>query len=104
MAVQVAAQVRQLDQARRLEAGLELAAILAQLGLDVRQAEQRVDLLLGLEAVRLAGRVLEDAVLGDVQPLAHRHLAERRVVVLGAGEVLEQVAERLGRDDPQIDG
>ena len=34
----------------------ELAAVLAQLGRDPRQAEQRVDLLLGRAAVRLAGR------------------------------------------------
>ena len=33
--------------------GLELAAVLAQLGLDVREAERRVDLLLGLAGQRL---------------------------------------------------
>jgi hypothetical protein len=48
---------------------LELAAVLAQLGRDPRQAEALVDLLLGRAAVRLAGRVVEDPVLGDVQAL-----------------------------------
>ena len=43
------------------------------------------------------------AVLGDVQPAAHRRLAQRHVVRLGAGEVLQQVAELVGLDDAQVD-
>ena len=60
---------------------VELAAVLAQLGRDPRQAEALVDLLLGRAAVRLAGRVVEDPVLGDVQPAAHGRLAQRHVVL-----------------------
>ena len=54
---------------RALARRLELAAALAQLRLDVGQPERRVDLLLGRAAHRLARRVVEDPVLGDVQPL-----------------------------------
>ena len=83
MAVQVAPDVGELDQLgqpARLGGGRELAAVLAQLGLDVGEAEARVDLLLGREGLRLAGRVVEDAVLGDVQPAAHGRLAQGGVV------------------------
>ena len=81
----------------------ELAAVLAQLGRDPRQPEALVDLLLGRAAQRLAGRVVEDPVLGDVQPAAHGRLAQRHVVGLRAGEVLQQVAELVGLDDAQVD-
>ena len=67
------------------------------------QPEQRVHLRLGRAAVGLAGGVVEHPVLGDVQALAHGRVAQRHVVLLGAGEVLEQVAELVGRDDPQVD-
>ncbi len=67
------------------------------------EPEERVDLLLGRAAVRLAGRVVEDAVLGDVQPAADGRLAQRHVVGLRAGEVLQQVAELVGLDDAQVD-
>ena len=105
--VQVAAQVVELDQLRQPAAGrrrrLELAAALAQLGRDPVEPERRVDLLLGRAAHRLAGRVVEDPVLGDVQAAAHGRLAQRHVVRLGAREVLEDVAELVGLDDPQVD-
>ena len=61
-----------------------------------------VDLLLGRAAQRLAGRVVEDPVLGDVQPPPHRVLAQRHVVRLGAREVLEHVAELVGLDDLEV--
>ena len=51
----------------------------------------------------LAGAVVEHAVLGDVQPPAHCRLAQRHVVLLGAGEVLQQIAELVGGDDPEVD-
>ena len=49
VAVQVAADVLQLDQPRQrpVAGGLQLAAVLAQLRLDVGEAEALVDLLLG---------------------------------------------------------
>ena len=81
----------------------ELTAVLAQLGLDVVQAEQRVHLGLGGAPMGLAGGVVEQAVLGHVQALAHGGVAQRHVVLLGAGQVLEQVAELVGGDDSQVD-
>ena len=94
-------QLRQARPARRRR--LELAAPLAQLGRDPRQAEPLVDLLLGRAAQRLARRVVEDPVLGDVQAAAHGRLAQRDVVRLGAGEVLQHVAELVGLDDLEVD-
>ena len=107
MAVQVAPQLAGLQQAGESRAavrgGLQLPPVLAQLGLDVGQAQQRVDVGLGGAGPGLAGGVVEHPVLGHVQPLAHRHVPQRHVVLLGAREVLEQVAELLGGDDPQVD-
>jgi hypothetical protein len=37
-----------------------------------------------------------------VQTPAHRGLSQRHVVLLGAGEVLEQVAELVGGDDAEV--
>src|SRR6185312_11363637 len=81
----------------------QLAAVLAQLGLDVVQAEAGVDLELARERLGLAGRVVEDPVLGDVQPPLDGRLAEGRVVRARAGEVLEQAPEVLRRRDPQVE-
>ena len=102
VAVQVAADVRQLDQGRRLR--VELAAVLAQLGLDVGEAEQLVHLGLGRALPRRAARVLEDPVLRDVPARAHRACPQRRVVGPRAGEVLQQVPELRRRRDAQVDG
>ena len=108
MAVQVAADVRELDQVGQTGAavqsrGLELAAILAQLRLDVGEAEQLVQLGLARAGSRPADGVVEQPVLGDVQPSPHRAFAQRRVVLARAGEVLQQVAELRGLGDAQID-
>ena len=92
-------QLRQLAFARRLQ----LAAALAQLRLDVVVAEALVDLLLGLAGLDLAALGLGDPVLGDREAAGDRLFAQLHVVGLGAGEVLEQVAEGGGRDDPQVD-
>ena len=67
------------------------------------EPEARVDLLLGRAAQRLAGGVVEDPVLGDVQAAPHRRLAQRDVVRLGAREVLQHVAELVGLDDLEVD-
>ena len=87
---------RELDELRQRAVArrLELAAVLAQLRRDPRVAEERVDLLLGRERVHLAGLDLGDPVLGDREAAPHGRLAQRDVVVLRAGEVLEQVAVR----------
>ena len=82
---------------------LELAAALAQLRLDVVEPEPRIDLLLGRAGMRLTCLVVFDAVLAHVKALLHCVLAQRDVVLLGAGEMLEEVAELLRRDDPQLD-
>ena len=42
-------------------------------------------------------------MLGDREPLLHRPLAQLDVVLGRAGEVLEQVAVGVRRDDPQVD-
>ena len=90
---------RQLAGARRLQ----LAAVLAQLRLDVGVAEPLVDLLLALAERHLAALGVGDAVLGDREAAADRVFAQRHVVGLGAGEVLQQVAEGGRRHDPQVD-
>ena len=100
--VQVAADVRELDELRQLPLArrLELAAVLAQLRRDPVVAEEAVDLVFGRERVHLAALDLRDPVLGDREPAADGGLTQRHVVVLRAGEVLEQVAVRFGRHDP----
>ena len=96
----------ELDQPGQLPAGgrRQLAAVLAQLGLDVVESEQPIQLLLRGAGDRFLLPVGEDAVLGHVQSAAHRGFAQRRVVGPGAREVLEQVAELRGLGDPQVDG
>ena len=103
--MQVAAEVAQLDQVRQRPRArrLELAAALAQLGRDPLVAEVRVHLLLGLEGVHLARLDLRDPVLGDREPAPDGRLAQGDVVVLGAGEVLEQVAVAVRRHDSQVE-
>ncbi len=84
--------------------GRELAAVLAQLGLDVGQTEQSVDLLLGrarrrrAAARRRARRTRTRAGRAGRPLRAGATLWARR-----AGEVLQQVAEALGADDAQVD-
>ena len=99
MAVQVAAQVAELDQLRELAGRRrgDLAVALAQLRLDVVEAEPRVDLVLGRVAVDLAALGLGDPVLGDREPALDCALAQLDVVLGRAGEVLEQVAVCLRR-------
>ena len=103
--VEVAAEVGELDHAwqRALERRLDLAAVLPQRRRDPRQAQAFVDLLLGLGDDQVAGLRLEQAVLVQLQPLAHRHLADPDVVRLRAGEVDHRGAPGLERDDAQVD-
>ena len=84
-------------------AACELAHVLAQLGRDPGIAEPLVHGLFGLVREDLAGLGVLDAVLGDRELLADGLLTEGDVVRLGAGEVLEQVAVRLGRDDAEVE-
>ena len=105
MGVEVAADVVELDQLRQLAFArrLQLAAALAQLGLDVVVAEALVDRLLALAELDLAALGLGDPVLGDREAAGDRFFAQLHVVGLGAGEVLQQVAEGGRGDDPQVD-
>ena len=105
MRVQIAAHLAELDELRQLAAPrrLELAVVLAQLRRDRLVAEELVERVLVLGAEDLAGLDGGDAVLGDREPAPHRLLAHRDVVLLRAGEVLEQVPVRLGRDDAQVE-
>ena len=84
MGVQVAAQVAFADQIRQAGAaarrGLQLAAVLAQLGLDVGQPQGFVHRLLRRAFARLAGGVVEHAVFGDVEAAPHGRLTQRHVV------------------------
>ena len=103
--VQVAADVAQLDELRQLAAPrrLQLPRVLAQLGRDRLVAEELVDVVLLGALEDVAGLDVRHAVLGDREPAPHRLLAHRDVVVLRAREVLEEVAERLGRHDAQVE-
>ena len=103
--MQVAADVAQLDELRQLAAPrrLQLARVLAQLGRDRLVAEELVDGVLVGALEDVARLDVRDAVLRDREPAPHRVLAHRDVVVLRAREVLEEVAERLGRDDAQVE-
>ena len=107
MAVQVAAQLLDGDELGQagtaLGGGLELASVLTQLGRYVGEAEALVDLGLVRAPMGLARRVVEQAVLGDVQAAPHGHVAQGDVVLLGASEVLQQIAELVGGDDLEID-
>ena len=98
VAVEVAAQVLEPDEGRQRarEGRLELARLLAQLRLDVRQAEEGVRLGLGLERPqfgRVAGQGLavladpQEALLGQAPALVAGHRAEADVVLLGAREM-----------------
>src|SRR4030095_1179308 len=92
-------QLRQLAVARRDE----LTAVLAQLRRDERIAEEAVELLLALRGERLARLRVLHPVLRDRELVPHRGLAKRDVVILRAGEVLEEVAVGLGRDDTEVE-
>ena len=103
--MQVAAHVAQLDELRQLAHArrLELARVLAQLRRDRLVAEELVDRVLLGALEDVASLDVRDAVLRDREPAPHRVLAHGHVVVLRAGEVLEEVAERLRRDDAQVE-
>ena len=94
------------------ERRLDLAPVLAQLGLDERQAEERVRLRLGGERPELGGvagerlAVLADAqeaLLGQAPALVAGALAEADVVLLGAREVDAVGAGGTRRHDHEVD-
>ena len=103
--MQVALDVLQLDQRRQLSLArrLQLAGVLAQLRRNELVTQPVVDLYLVRETQLLLGLDDGDRVLGDRETVLHRALSQRDVVILRAGEVLEQVAVGLGRDDAEIE-
>ena len=113
VAVQVAAQVAELDEARQRArpAPPRSRHVLAQLGLDERQAEEGVRLRLGGEGPELGGvagerlAVLADAqeaLLGQAPALVAGPFAQPDVVFLGPGEVDPVRAGLPGRHDHQV--
>ena len=102
--VQVALQVRAGHERRQapLAGRVDLAAILAQLGRDPRQAHRREHLFLRAPAhLPLAA---EQAVFVEFQARALRKPPDVDVVTLVAGEVVERRAEARSRHDPEVDG
>ena len=72
-------------------------------GRDEAVAEEGVQRLLVAERVHLARLDDGDAVLGDREPAPLSLLAQRDVVLLRAGEVLQQVAVALRRHDAEVE-
>jgi hypothetical protein len=102
--VQISAHVGDLDELGELTplCGLDLTRVLPELRRDVRQTEPGVELLLGGDGFVVSGPFLGEAVLGDVDAHLYSPLPERDVVGLAAREVVQERAERLGLDDPQV--
>ena len=99
MAVQVAPQIRELDQLRQRAAlgGLDLAAVLAQFGRHVRESQRCVDPRLVLAGDARVVVDLVQAVLVQLEPALDRAVAQDDVVRLRAGEVPACAAPRLSR-------
>ena len=99
MGVQVPAQVAELDEVRQpaRQCRLDLALVLAQLGLDVREVEEGVGLLLGRERAQL-GRVAGQrlAVLVDAQVAL---LGQAPAAIAGTGAQLDVVLLRAREMD-----
>ena len=87
--VQVAADVGQLDEVRKVprQCGLDLAGVLSDRRGDPGEVEARVHLLLGRGGEQLVGGDVEQAVLGQLRARPHGHLAQTYVVGLGTREV-----------------
>ena len=97
-----------LDQRRQAGAAVQraasqLAAVLAQLRLDVGEAEQLVHLLLARARARPAVASSSTPYSETCSPRRTAAFAQRRVVRARAGEVLQQVAELRGLGDAQVD-
>ena len=104
MAVQIALEILQLDELRQRAVGrsLDLSLVLAQLGRNPRKAEALVDVGLLRAWLGLAAVDRREAVLGQAQALVAGALAQRHVVRLRAGEVLQQRAPLRRVDHAQV--
>jgi len=100
--VEITADVAELEHPgqRALRCSLDFAAILSQLGLDVRKVEPREDVFLPLARDPLAAS--EDPVLVDLEPLLHRHPTDGDDVGLRSREIVERGTEALPGYGPQI--
>jgi len=76
--------------------------VLAQLGRHQRQVERRVDLLLGRPGHARPVVHREQAVLVELEASLQGTVAQRDVVGLRPGEVLQRGTEALGRDEPKV--
>ena len=103
MRMEIALEMAELDELRQRSASRRLQLAGAQLGRDELVAEELVQLLLVAMGDRLARIHDDDAVLGDREPPALRLLPHGDVVVLRAGEVLEEVAIALGGNDAEVE-
>ena len=81
---------------------LDLAAHLAQLGRNPVEPERRVDVLLALAGDRDIVGDAEQPVFVQLEAEADRPIAQRDVVRLRAGEVLQRGAAAVGGDEPQV--
>ncbi len=103
MAVQIAAQVAALKQARADDAcgrRLDLAAVLAQFGRDQGQAQRAVNFFLA--GARHALVAAEQSVLVEQHPGALRHAPQMDAMGLGAGEVHQRGAVAFARHHAQV--
>ena len=101
--MQVALEVGQFHQLRQSSGAcrLDLAAVFAQLRRNVGQADGAVHRFLAVPGDAL--RAAEHAVLVDLQAELLRDAADRDVVRLGAGEVVQCRAVAFLRHDAQVD-
>ena len=105
MRMDVALQLCERDEHRQRASrrNLNFALILAQLGRDPLQTKPSVDLFLGRTRDGVATSDGSKPVLGETQALASCSLAQRHVVRLRTGEVLQERAPLRRLDHPQID-
>ena len=102
VAVEVAAQIRPLHQIgqQTVAGGLDLAPVFPELRRDIGQVNGCEDRFLGL--ARHPVDPFEDAVLVELEPLAAGEGANRDVVGLAAGEIVQGGAEALAGHHPQV--
>src|SRR5918994_7018502 len=104
MDVKVSSNVSYLHEIRQRPffGGLQFARVLPELRWYVGEAESGVDLRLRRDGLVLSGPGLCQPVLGDVYAHPHGSLPKDDVVRLAPGEVVQERAERLRGDDPEI--
>src|SRR5215211_3420141 len=102
--VQVSADVFDGDEVGQAAAvsRFDLTSVLPQLRRYVAEAEPRVEILLRGDGLVVAGPRSGQAVLGDVDAHLDGPLAQRDVVGLAAGKVVQKRAVGLGIYDPQV--